>query len=64
MEDSGQKGVDATLALETQTRELLDVDLKQGSNHDAGLRACMTQIAWSVELPSDFANFETWIVSL
>ncbi|PRQ03662.1 hypothetical protein ENSA5_13550 [Enhygromyxa salina] len=60
----GGAGRRAQLQLETHSQELLEVALSQAPADDEGLRACMTQIAWSVELPGGFAEFETWTVTL
>jgi hypothetical protein len=59
----GGAGIEATLALESQSQELLDVGLTTASP-DTSLRACMQQVAWSVELPQQFAALEQWTVTL
>lgn len=59
----GGRGATGTIALETQTLEILDVVLTQ-TNADAKRQACMEQVAWSVELRGEFSAFETWTVTL
>lgn len=59
----GGRGTAATIALETQTDEILDVVLTQ-TNADAKRQACMEQVTWSVELPGEFSGFEGWTITL
>jgi hypothetical protein len=59
----GGIGAEGKLALETQSAEILEVTLTQAGD-DAGLAACMEQIAWSLELPGRFSSFETWAIDL
>jgi hypothetical protein len=59
----GGRGSVGTVALETQTDEILEVALTQKSA-DAKLQACMEQVTWSVELPGEFSSFETWTITL
>jgi hypothetical protein len=59
----GGRGSAGSIALETQTHEVLDVTLTQ-AGADAKRQACMEQVTWSVELPGEFASIETWTITL
>jgi Mg-chelatase subunit ChlD len=59
----GGRGIAGTIALETQTDEILDVALTQ-TNVDAKRQACMEQVTWNVELPGWFQGVETWTITL
>jgi von Willebrand factor type A domain len=62
----GGRGIAGTVALETQTDEILEVALTQpnADARDVKRRACMEQVTWSVELPAGFQGFETWTITL
>jgi hypothetical protein len=59
----GGRNIAATVALETQTAEVLEVVVTQ-ANADAKLQSCMEQVVWSVELLREFQSFESWTIKL
>jgi hypothetical protein len=59
----GGQGLPAKIVLETQTVEILDVELSTGAT-DVSLRACMEQVTWSLALHPRFVAAESWQVLL
>ena len=61
-------GVDpvAKLILEVERAEILEVELRlaHGAKPSSALTTCVTQLAWSVELPAMFGAHQNWTVEL
>lgn len=62
-ERCGGRNVAGEVGLETRTGEIVDVTLTS-AQADAGVRGCMLQVAWSVELPREFSAVEQWVIVL
>lgn len=59
----GGADVPVEVVLETQTQEILDVTVTDASK-DTQRRACLQQVAWSIELVHNFEAFERWTITL